>query len=75
MRLVERKGELSQVARTSVNKDPEAGVYSGTGTQLGAGMCVVCGGEIIIIILVVIGNFIEYLLDARHPSVLLHALP
>ena len=56
MRLVERKGELSQVAGASVNKDPDVGVYSGTGTQLGAGVCMVCAGEIIIIILVVIGN-------------------
>lgn len=56
MKLVERKGELSQVARASVNKDPDVGVYSGTGTQPGAGVCVVCAGEVIIIILVVIGN-------------------
>ena len=53
---MERKGELSQVARASVNKDPDVGVYSGTRTQLGSGVCVVCGGEVIIIILAVIGN-------------------
>ena len=53
---MERKGELSQVARASVNKDPDVGVYSGTRTQLGAGVCVVCGGEVIIIILAVIGD-------------------
>ena len=44
------------MARASISKDPDVGVYSGTGTQLGAGVCVVCGREVIIIILAVIGN-------------------
>ena len=70
MRLVERKGEVFQAVKTSVNKHPDVGVHEvysrdQNTDQLGAGVCVWWGSNNYFS-----SNrtFIEHLLYASHHS-------